>query len=209
MRPLAVPEPSPALVVDRSRWSRRTRLWLFALSGVGFAFACLVFFAGDTYYWVDRTLPPVFWFVGTSTLIQAASSFDERRGAPVWGLRALLAALVVVLGFGAYTVHSANPAALSSARSPDGQITAVVRDGTPIIVHPLRIVIVHQNAGLLSRKWTVGCVRADDPNAYESVAWLDDTTLDVGTKNGQRVRVSLDPTGRPRTHLSALDDTCP
>ncbi|TPG17038.1 hypothetical protein [Pedococcus bigeumensis] len=209
MRAMSVPEPSPVPVVDHSRWSRRTHRWLFALSGLCVALSCLVFFGGDTYYWVERLLPPAFWFLGTSTLIQAASWFDEHRGQPAWGFRALLAVLVVMLGFGAYTVHSANPPALSSDRSPDGRVTAVVRDGTPIIVDPVRIVTVHQNAGLLSRKWTVGCVQADGPNAYESVAWLDDTTLEVRTKNGQRVRASRDSAGRPLKRLSPLDDACP
>ncbi|NYG06969.1 hypothetical protein BJ986_001456 [Phycicoccus badiiscoriae] len=194
--------------MDRTRWSRRANLWLFALSGLCIALAVLVFFAGDTYYLVDRVLPPAFWFFTVSTVIQAASSFDERRGAPVWGLRALVVVLCLAGALGGYMVHSANPPALSSARSPDGRITAEVRDGAPT-VNIARMVIVHQNAGLLSRKWTVGCVHGDGPDAYESVAWLDDMTLEVRTQNGQRLPVSLDPTGRPLNRLSALEDTCP
>jgi hypothetical protein len=92
--------------------------------------------------------------------------------------------------------------------APDGRLTAVVGDGTPT-VHVARIVMVHQNAGLFSRKWTVGCVHGDGPNAYASVAWLDDATLEVRTVSGQRIRVSVDQAGRPLTRLSPLDDTCP
>lgn len=208
MRELFVPEPAPAPVVDRSRWSRRIHRWLFGLSGLCIALSALVLLAGNTYYLVDRVLPPAVWFFIVSTVVQVASSFDERRGAPVWGLRALVVVLGLLVAFGGSMVHSANSPALSSARSPDGRITADVRDGAPT-ANTARMVVVHQNVGLLSRKWTVGCVHGDGPNAYESVAWLDDTSLEVRTKNGQRVRVSLDPTGRPLNRLSALDDTCP
>jgi hypothetical protein len=186
--------------VDRRRWSRRTHRWRFAL-------AILVFFAGD-YYVVDRMLPPVFWFLTVSTLMHMASSFDERRGQPAWGLPALVGVLVVLVAFGVYTVRSGD-ASVTSVRSPDGRFTAVVTEGTAMI-DPIWNMSVHQNAGLLSRKWTAGCVNGDDPtNAYESIAWVNNTTLEVRTESGQRIRVGIDATGRPLNRVTTHDEICP
>ena len=108
MQPLSWSQPDDVPVVDRSRWSRRTHYVLFALSGLCLALAAVVFFAGDTYELVKRSLPPSFWFLTVSTVLNLATSFDERRGQPRWGMPALVGLLVLLVAFGCYTVWSAN-----------------------------------------------------------------------------------------------------
>ena len=209
MQPLSWSQPEEAPAVDRSRWSRRTHYVLFALSGLCVALASLVFFAGDTYFVVDRILPPALWFMAICTLLNMATSFDERRGQPSWGLRTLVGVVLLWVAFGVHTVWSANTEDLSSVRSPDGRFTAVVTEGTSTI-EPTWDVTVHQNAGLLSRRWDAGCISRDDPAiANDSLVWVDDTTFEVRTDSGQQLRATLDNTGRPLSRVTNDDASCP
>ena len=106
MEPLLWPDDVP--IADRSRWSRRTHLWLFALSGLCLALAALAARAGDRDDDVFRFLPSASWFLAIATLLNVATSWDERRGQPRWGMPALVGLLVLLVAFGGYTVWSAN-----------------------------------------------------------------------------------------------------
>lgn len=199
----------PDMHVDRThsarRWSSRTRLWMYASSALATALCFWVLSNRDTYYMIGRLVPSPAWFLLIAILLSASALWDQRRGHAAWGTPALTVALVVCTAIAFLSVRAADSDQVSSTTSPDGRFTVVVTEGAAMI-DPLWNVTVRQNAGLTSRQWYAGCLNGDDPQyAYTDTVWTEPSTFEVVSDGGRRVRVRVDPSGRPLDRVFTPD----
>jgi hypothetical protein len=182
---------------------------LVILSGAAIGF----FFAAD-YVWADRLfghylgIAACAWLLG-GFLVARATRHLTRVAIP-FTILFVTSSVLLLIGGGLIALMDSAREVVGVATSPDRRFTAVVT-AEPSPIDTVYRVTIRQEAGLLARKWSAGCLHGDNhANGYDSMRWTGPSTLTLRTGDGRELVLRTDPsTGRPRNVVSAgITDLC-